>query len=992
MSAFLPDPLAVCRFLEAIEQTVDTAGLFRARRNLVLKDYYIPIQVTLKRIYYHEVETSWGYAEAEAELSRPYASERMAWEEAKKVSPRIIVLADPGMGKSTLLRREASLLAQQERQQLLYSQKTVEAVRFPVILQLSDLAASKGEVIDTIPELIRRDYPDTAPAILPLLQAKLATEDCLLLLDAFDEVPAEQRPGVVGKLNRFVGSSQCQMVCTSRLVGYSGAFVDGAKEMEIVPFDSQQTERYVTTWFTNAADAIEEDSVSPDGLLQDLQTKSQIRSIAQTPLLLSLLCSLYQDKSFSPPVRRSQVYEQVVSYLLDRTGGQYLFLHHSFQAYFTAAHLTRLCQTDLEQGLAVARTHFWDYEWHETLPLLAGLLPDPLPLVQAILEEKDDIFSSLLLLAGRCLAEVGEESQPLTASVIDQIYSLWRSYHGLGFIRSVVIVLGQTHSQTCTRLQEALQDEDYLVRLRAAAVLGEIRSESAVEILMTALQDKKADVRGAAAGALGKSQSEHAVAPLIAALQDQDDHVRASAAGALGKSRSEQAVGALIACFSDEQAFVRRQAAEALGAIGSEATIDALSAALQHADAEVRFQAVNALGVMTSTRAIRALTLALRDEDALVKMQAAWWLGEIGNEYATDALVAILQDQDELVRAGAAKALGAIGGEEAIGALAAALQDQSGEVGRQAAEALRTIGSDSAIVALTRALRDKRRGWAAEALGAIGNKHAIRALTAAFQSKSVAGRVVATRALGKSNSKSKNEHAVAALIVALQDKDAGVRWQAAKALGETGSEQAIDALSATLQDTDIPTRVEAAKALGTTGSEQAVPALIAVLQEKDIGTRVRAVEALGAIGSARAVPALLVALRHKDVGTRVRAAEALGAIGSEQAVGALTDALTDKQVEVRQRAAWALEKMKNEEESEDLIAALQDTNTFVRRQAAWALGESGTLETLESLLRLPNTAIYDPDIFLLARRLAVRFRKEKTPLLPVYPERVGTMA
>ena len=43
------------------------------------------------------------------------------------------------------------------------------------------------------------------------------------------------------------------LICTSRLVGYSVAFVDGAKEVEIVPFSQKQTAEYIEIWFNNAA-------------------------------------------------------------------------------------------------------------------------------------------------------------------------------------------------------------------------------------------------------------------------------------------------------------------------------------------------------------------------------------------------------------------------------------------------------------------------------------------------------------------------------------------------------------------------------------------------------------------------------------------------------------------------------------------------------------------------------------------------------------------
>jgi predicted NACHT family NTPase len=224
---------AVCRFLKEIENNFKYDKLLHIpEQPSILKDQYIPIQVTLERKYTHAVETTWGYAESEAELNRAYALKRLEesqptqvdWKEAKKQHQRIMVLADPGMGKSTLLRREACLTAQEERQSLKNNTKKLEEVVFPLFLRLSDLAETPEEIIDAIPVLIQRDdYSETATQVMELLREKLKVGKCLLLLDALDEVPTEHRKRLVEKLNRFAQRKPpCPIICTSRIVGYSG--------------------------------------------------------------------------------------------------------------------------------------------------------------------------------------------------------------------------------------------------------------------------------------------------------------------------------------------------------------------------------------------------------------------------------------------------------------------------------------------------------------------------------------------------------------------------------------------------------------------------------------------------------------------------------------------------------------------------------------------------------------------------------------------------
>jgi hypothetical protein len=324
-----PEKNAVCRFLEDIENNFKYIRLFHTQQPIVLKEQYIPIQVMIERKYKHEVEITWGYAEDETELKRIYALKKVDeesrrtqvdWGEAQKQYQKIIVLADPGMGKSTLLRMEAGSTAQKEREKLLTKKITIDEVVFPLFIRLSELDKRAEKIIDTISILLEEDYPETLPAVNNLLKEKFSNGKCLLLFDALDEVPKSRRIDLANKLNRFVRNYRGQIICTSRIVGYGGAFIEGAKEVEIVPFSQKQTEEYIKIWFKNATGYIEDDSISAEGLIQELRNKPQIGGLAQNPLLLSLLCSLYQEKGLMLPARRGQVYAKAVDYMLGKWG------------------------------------------------------------------------------------------------------------------------------------------------------------------------------------------------------------------------------------------------------------------------------------------------------------------------------------------------------------------------------------------------------------------------------------------------------------------------------------------------------------------------------------------------------------------------------------------------------------------------------------------------------------------------------------------------
>jgi len=601
-------------------------------------------------------------------------------------------------------------------------------------------------------------------------------------LDALDEVPREHRNRLKDKLNRFVQNYPCQIICTSRIVGYDGAFVNGAKEVEIVPFKQKQTEQYIKIWFTNAADYIDNDLVSANGLIRELQNKPQIRGLAQNPLLLSLLCSLYQEKELTLPARRCQIYEKAVLCMLSKwtrnrkpqsegkirakirvleelayqftcegkesfspdelydkieaylqegkttvfrdtntdelmtelseedgiiqkfssKDDRYLFLHRTFQEYFTACYLKRAIQKNQNDGIALAREHFWEYDWHETLSLLAGLMQEPIPLLQAITAQKDDIFSTLLLLAGRCVAECQENSHSLMAEIIDRIYKFWQSDPYAGFIESIVVAIGQTNSQMLERLQKALKDENYLVRSEAVEALAEIGNLQAVEALLAVCNDEDSNISFLAVDALD----------------------------ALDVICNPQAEEVLIPSCNDEESFVRIQAALALVRTDNPQVEEALiNALLNDNDSSVRSNAAKALDGIETPQAEKALATALNDEESVVRIQAALALVRTDNPQVEEVLItALLNDNDSSVRSNAAKALDGIETPQAEEALVAALNDEDSIVRIQAALALVRTGNPQVGKVLIAALNDENNGFrsdAAEALGEIGTSETL---------------------------------------------------------------------------------------------------------------------------------------------------------------------------------------------------------------------------------------------------------------------------
>lgn len=234
------------------------------------------------------------------------------------------------------------------------------------------------------------------------------------------------------------------------------------------------------------------------------------------------------------------------------------------------------------------------------------------------------------------------------------------------------------------------------VRENSAEALGIIGDERAIQPLIVALiKDSDEEVRWKAAAALGKLNDESAVDALIAALKDKSWAVRRNATIALGDIGDEKGYEPLLSSINDKDWHVRKYAAIALGKIGDERAINPLVNALNDEDSDVRWKSIIALGKI-GTPAVKPLLNAFETDEWQVRGRVAEVLGNIGDERAVEPLIFSLhnkkyKNQNKYVRGRIVEALGKIWDEKAVDSLIKSLDDQYIYVRIKAEEALENI-------------------------------------------------------------------------------------------------------------------------------------------------------------------------------------------------------------------------------------------------------------------------------------------------------------
>jgi HEAT repeat protein len=777
---------------------------------------------------------------------------------------RVLILGDPGAGKTTAL----------EKLMLLYAQHGLadKEAHLPILVPLDRYAGQDS----LIPSLVA-SLNEVSRLKLPKERVKvfLREQDCLVMFDGVNEL-AKWREEGVRLIKAFMATyPHHRYVITCRTQVYHNEF-EGIDALEVQELEDEDIEHYLKV------------RLREKGWSLYRRLDKRLKGLARNPLMLRMIKEaglrgelprnrgelfrsfihqmLWREKgkgaripgevkegalarlgyamqegrvlrcsegevrqAFTAYLRISEeryswrdvLNDVVLSGLFKRAEWrEYTFMHQVVQEHFTAVALSTGEVLKLDwQALAK------DNWWAETIVLLSGITQDTSGLASAV--AKADA-----LLASRCLLEGREVSDETRRIVVDSLTSALRDGDRGMCIRAAKALGKIGGRQAVNSLFEALKDSrDAPVRWEAAYALAEI-GEPAVEPLIEALRHGGA--RRRAARALAKI-GKPAVEPLAKALSDKDRFARRKAAQALGEIGDRRAVEPLIRALNDSDEIARRWAARALGEIGDRRAVEPLIEALSDSDGGVRRWAVLALAEIKERieerETIEPLIETLKTKDIHIRRRAAQALAKVG-EPAIEFLIKALSGGDELVRRRAAWALGELRVRRAIEPLIEALKDRSKYVRIAAAAALSKMGGEQVVEALIEILSDSNydvRREAARALGEIGDRRAVEPLIEALSDSNGGVRRWAARALGRGG-----ERAVEPLIEALSDSNQGVRRWAAWALGNIGDRRAVEPLIEALSDSNPKVRGRAAQALGKIKDKRALPKLEQLAGEDEV--------------------------------------------------------------------------------------------------------------------------------------------------------------
>lgn len=274
--------------------------------------------------------------------------------------PRLVLLGDPGSGKTTFVNFVALCLAgtvldkepdiqtltsplpaeEDERSGLSRSEEEKPSPQpwqhgalLPLRVVLRDFAArglppaGQKTTAKNLWEFIIAEL--TACALgdyAPYLRKHLLEKGGLLMLDGLDEVPeAEQRRAQIKSAVEDFASAypRCRILVTSRTYAYQKQDwrLNGFSEAVLAPFSPGQIRQFVERWYDHISMLRglnpEDARGRAEMLKRAIFASDRLQGLAERPLLLTLMASLHAWRGGTLPEKREELYADTVDLLLD---------------------------------------------------------------------------------------------------------------------------------------------------------------------------------------------------------------------------------------------------------------------------------------------------------------------------------------------------------------------------------------------------------------------------------------------------------------------------------------------------------------------------------------------------------------------------------------------------------------------------------------------------------------------------------------------------
>ena len=292
--------------LSAFVQKLQSANI--VDRTVPLDKVYVPIGLT-DEIHDRERGPVADRLTWDDDRRRRQRANSMTIWKALEQKPRMVVLGDPGAGKTTSLYHMAYKCAEKEQ----------FATYTPIFMRLRDLirVPKLAKLEDALPhEFENRNFPNADLFI----QKQIKAGKCLILLDGLDEVDnADQHEEAIALVQSFADRYAIQsdsvsqgsgnrIVVSCRTYSYeNGVQLTGFDKTLVMDFEQREIEGFIYNWYSlesNLSELTEE-------LIAALRQNRRFLELARNPLLLLLIADHYERERNLPELR-AELYQHCI--------------------------------------------------------------------------------------------------------------------------------------------------------------------------------------------------------------------------------------------------------------------------------------------------------------------------------------------------------------------------------------------------------------------------------------------------------------------------------------------------------------------------------------------------------------------------------------------------------------------------------------------------------------------------------------------------------
>ncbi|MFN6308681.1 MAG: NACHT domain-containing protein, partial [Microcystis sp.] len=479
----------------------------------------------------------------------------------------VLLKGRPGSGKSTALARlllEESVEAQSLR---LNQQNQAKIIQIPILIELRLYETS---ILDLILQFLKRHKLIIDSNTLESWLLENQNFRPLLLFDGINELPSEAARRDLKNFRQQY--AEISMIFTTRDLGSDD--LDIEKKLEMLPLTEPQMRYFVKTYLPEKGEEMLK------------QLGNRLKELAETPLLLWMLCSVFDDNQNKIPANLGLIF-QIFTGIYDKELKADVSTYQESRDWWRE--LLQVLAWEMTQGeskteiqVAISRTEaeeelskfiknkgfpeYYSKQW----------LKDLLKYHLIHLEGNDKIAFRHQLIQEYYTAEELKKKLPHLRD--EQLQ--WDYLNYLKWTEPVALLLGLLDNETqAKRVVNLGLEIDLKLGARLAGEVNFKFQKQTVGLVLGLDVPKRFKVE-----LLGLTKSNEVVNQLLKALKDSDWGVRRNAASVLGNISPETAIAELLKALEDSNSDVRRRAALALGKIGSETAIMGLLKALEDSD------------------------------------------------------------------------------------------------------------------------------------------------------------------------------------------------------------------------------------------------------------------------------------------------------------------------------------------------------------------------------------------------------------------------